>query len=186
MVCHFGLRSLHDRASDSTKALPSNFAVSRLSARKSPITSSVKSSIPQLVWWMTKPLAGSQQLVRDDDRPIGVELPFLEIGSGHRAAFVIGRRDFRKIGTTARMPGTTAPSQNPATITTIPIHTSRSTSSVAPHLRTHPCLALPCRNLPLLSATIPPQPRASNVLRPVRVAAFVSPAYYDERARCAG
>jgi hypothetical protein len=28
-------------------------------------------------------------------RPIGVELPFLEIGSGHRAAFVIGRRDFR-------------------------------------------------------------------------------------------
>src|SRR6476620_1096391 len=35
------------------QALPSNFAVSRLSASKSPITSSVNSSIPQLVWWMT-------------------------------------------------------------------------------------------------------------------------------------
>jgi hypothetical protein len=35
------------------QALPSNLAVSKLSASKSPITSSVKSSIPQLVWWMT-------------------------------------------------------------------------------------------------------------------------------------
>ena len=47
-------------------------AVSRLLASRPRITSSVKNSMPQFVWWMTNHSCGAEQLVGDDQRADGV------------------------------------------------------------------------------------------------------------------